>query len=49
MSFDIPMDQVLQYAYNTFASASPMIYLYVGSAFGIFVIGALYRMVKGEK
>jgi hypothetical protein len=42
------MTQVLQYAYNIFGSISPMIYLYLGAAFAIFVVARIIKVAKGE-
>ncbi|MCU4936944.1 hypothetical protein P9027_31375 [Bacillus thuringiensis] len=46
MSFDLGVNQIIRYAYNTFASADSVLYLYVGAAFGIFVLAKLVSMAK---
>lgn len=48
MSFDVPMDQVLQYAFNIFGSVSPLIYLFVGAAFAIFILSKILAAVKKD-
>jgi hypothetical protein len=46
MSFDLNVTQIIKYAYNVFASADPVLYLYIGAAFGIFVLAKLVSMAK---
>jgi len=46
ISFTISIPQILQYAYNIFASALPMIYLFVGGAFAAFVLAKLLHLAK---
>ena len=46
MSFDLAIPDILQYAYNVFASALPLVYLFVGAGFGIFVLSKVYNMVR---
>lgn len=40
------MSQILQYAYNIFASALPVVYLFVGGAFAAFVLAKLLTLAK---
>lgn len=47
MSFDLNVSTILKYAYNVFASADPILYLYVGAAFGVFILAKLVNMAKG--
>lgn len=47
MSFDMDIQKILQYAYNVFASVNPVLYLYVGAAFGAFLIGKLLHIMRG--
>lgn len=46
MSFSLQLPQILQYAYNIFASALPMIYLFVGGSFAVYVLGKLLNIIK---
>lgn len=46
ISFTLKIPDVLQYAYNVFASALPMLYLFVGAAFGAFVLAKLLNIAK---
>jgi len=41
------MTQILQYAYNIFASSLPLVYLFVGGAFAAFVLGKILGLAKG--
>lgn len=47
MSFTLAIRDILQYAYNIFASALPVLYLFIGGAFAAFVLMKLLQMVKG--
>lgn len=47
MSFDLDMQPLLQYAYNIFGSALPMVYLFVGAAFGLYILHSLVRIARG--
>jgi len=47
ISFTLAIPQILQYAYNIFASALPVIYLFIGGAFAIFVLSRLLNLAKG--
>jgi len=47
MSFDLDIPQILQYAYNLFASALPVVYLFVGGAFGAFVLAKILQIARG--
>lgn len=47
MSFSISIAQILQYAYNVFASSQAIIYLFLGASFGIFVLNKLLATAKG--
>jgi len=46
ISFTLKMSDILQYAYNVFASALPAVYLYLGAAFGAFVLSKLLNIAK---
>lgn len=46
MSFTLVIRDILQYAYNIFASTLPVLYLFIGGAFAIFVLAGLIRMVR---
>ncbi|MGC5328962.1 hypothetical protein [Brevibacillus sp. SYSU BS000544] len=46
MSFDVDIAKILQYAYNIFASASPLSNLFVGGSFGLFILGGLLGIFK---
>lgn len=46
MSFTIQIQQVLQYAYNIFASALPILYLFVGAGFAAYALGKLLNIVR---
>lgn len=46
MSFDLNTASIIKYAYNIFASADPILYLYIGAAFGIFILAKLVNMAK---
>lgn len=48
LSFDLEIGQILQYAFNIFSSLNPMLYLYLGASFAIFVFVSIYRAVKGS-
>lgn len=48
LSFDMNMGPILQYATNIFGSVMPVIYLFVGAAFAIFIISKLLKVAKGE-
>lgn len=41
MSFDVSMTDVMQYAYNFFASALPLVWPFVGVALAVVTIGGL--------
>lgn len=43
------MADILQYAYNVFGSFLPLVYLFAGAAFAIFVLFAIINKVRGEK
>ncbi|WP_274606957.1 hypothetical protein [Peribacillus sp. TH16] len=40
------MSQILQYSYNIFASALPVIYLFIGGAFAAFVLAKLLGLAR---
>jgi hypothetical protein len=46
MSFTLVIGDILQYAYNIFASALPVLYLFIGGAFAAFVLMKLLQMVR---
>lgn len=46
LSFTLEISRILQYAYNIFASALPVLYLFVGGAFAAYVLGKLLMMVR---
>lgn len=46
MSFSLQISQILQYAYNIFASALPVIYLFIGGAFAVFVLAKLLNLAR---
>lgn len=46
MSFSLQITQILQYAYNIFASALPVIYLFIGGAFAVFVLAKLLNLAR---
>jgi hypothetical protein len=46
MSFSLQISQILQYAYNIFASALPVIYLFIGGAFAVFVLVKLLNLAR---
>lgn len=46
MSFSLAMGDILQYAYNIFASALPIIYLFLGATFGAFVLAKILGLVR---
>lgn len=48
MSFEIDTKPILQFGFNLFGSFLPLIYLFVGSAFAIFVIFAIINKVRGK-
>jgi len=41
VSFNVDINSVLQFGYNFFASAMPLIWLFVGGAFGLFMARGL--------
>jgi hypothetical protein len=47
VSFNVDINQVLQFGYNVFASATPLVWLFVGGAFGLFMLGGLLRLFRG--
>jgi hypothetical protein len=49
MSFDIDIPTLLQYAFNIFASILPLLYLFVGAGFAIFIFGKLIQMFFSSK
>jgi hypothetical protein len=49
MSFDIDIQQILQFGFNIFGSFLPVIYLFVGAAFAIFVIFKIIKNVQGRE
>ena len=46
MSFTLAIQDILQYSYNIFASALPMLYLFVGGAFAAFVLGKVLNIIR---
>lgn len=46
MSFDFDVTEVLRYAFNTFGSVQPILYLFVGAAFAAFVLGILLKVLR---
>lgn len=48
MSFSLDMAQVMQFGFNIFGSFLPMVYLYAGAGFALFVIFAVINKVKGK-
>lgn len=46
MSFTMAIGDILQYSYNIFASALPVIYLFVGGAFAAFVLGKILNIIR---
>lgn len=46
MSFDVDMAKIMQYAYNIFASASPLTWMYVGGSFGLFMLGGILTIFR---
>ncbi|MFH5781823.1 hypothetical protein [Heyndrickxia oleronia] len=46
MSFDLSVTSIIRYAYNVFASADVILYLFVGAAFGIYILAKLVNMVR---
>jgi hypothetical protein len=42
------MPDILQYAFNMFASFLPLVYLFAGAAFAIFVLFKIIDKVKGK-
>lgn len=46
MSFSLQIQQILQYSYNIFSSALPIIYLFVGGAFAAFVLGKVLNVFR---
>lgn len=49
MSFDIEMNTILKYAFNVFGSSLPILYLFVGAAFGGFVLGLLLNIIRKSR
>lgn len=47
MSFSMSIGQILQYAYNIFASSQAILYLFIGASFGIYVLNRLLATAKG--
>lgn len=48
MSFTVDISAVLQSAFNFFGSFLPLIYLFVGASFALFVIGGVLKLTKGQ-
>lgn len=48
MSFDLNIGQIMQYAFNLFASVLPLIYLFAGAAFAVFIVTKLIAIAKGS-
>lgn len=46
MSFTMDVGQIMQYAYNVFASSQLVLYLFIGASFGIFVLTSLMKLGK---
>lgn len=46
ISFTLQISTILQYAYNIFASALPVVYLFIGGAFAVFVLAKLLNLAK---
>uniref|UniRef100_UPI0034E0A45B hypothetical protein n=1 Tax=Bacillus thuringiensis TaxID=1428 RepID=UPI0034E0A45B len=46
LSFDLPINQVIRYAYNTFASADAVLYLWIGASFAAFTLGKILGVVR---
>ncbi|HDR4573548.1 TPA: hypothetical protein QCQ70_004372 [Bacillus cytotoxicus] len=46
MSFDLPINQVIRYAYNTFSSSDAILYLWIGASFAAFVLGKILGVVR---
>lgn len=49
MSFDLDMTTILRYSFNVFGSTLPILYLFVGAAFGAFVLGLLIKIIKDNR
>lgn len=49
MSFTLGMAQIMQYAYNTFSSFMPLVYIFAGSALALWIIFTIIDKVKGTK
>lgn len=48
VSFDLNIGQIMQYAFNLFASVLPLIYLFAGAAFAVFIVMKLIAIAKGS-
>jgi hypothetical protein len=48
MSFDLNIGQIMQYAFNLFASVLPLIYLFAGAAFAVYIVMKLIAIAKGS-
>lgn len=46
MSFDMETGQILRYAYNVFASVLPTLYLFIGAAFGAYVLAKIFYVLR---
>ena len=49
VSFDIDMGDIMQFGFNIFGSFLPVVYLFIGAAFAIFVIFAIINRATGRK
>ncbi|MNW41501.1 hypothetical protein D3C74_186420 [compost metagenome] len=49
LSFKLNMADVLQYGFNIFGSFLPLVYLFAGAAFALFIIFAVIDKVRGKQ
>lgn len=47
MSFDLDIGQIIQYAYNVFASSQTVLYIFLGASFGVYILSKLLSIAKG--
>jgi hypothetical protein len=48
MSFNFDIPKVLQYAYNIFGSIQPMMYVYLGAGFAVWLVFKIIKSARGD-
>jgi len=48
LSFNLDIQSILQYSYNVFGSFMPLVYLFVGGAFAVWLIKKIIDATRGS-